>query len=73
MLARLIAVALALLLSCKFTSPLRAEILFPHPVPPVVVKVRPGVTVKYLALAKPMTTPTKAVMLFAGGNGLLNL
>jgi hypothetical protein len=73
MLARLIAVALALLLSCKFIPPLRAEILFPHPVPPVVVKVRPGVTVKYLALAKPMTTPTKAVMLFAGGNGLLNL
>jgi hypothetical protein len=73
MFARLVAVALALLLSSKFTSRLRGEILFPHPVPPVEVQVRPGVTVKYLALVKPKTTPTKAVMLFAGGNGLLNL
>ena len=68
---RLIAVALVLLLLPQIASPLRAELKVPTP--PIVVEVRPGVTVKYLALAKPKTTPTNAVMLFAGGNGLLNL
>jgi hypothetical protein len=73
MLTRMIAVVLVLLLSFEFSPPLRAEpsIVFPKPL--VVVTVRPGVTVKYLALAKPKTTPATAVMLFAGGNGLLNL
>jgi hypothetical protein len=68
----MIAVALVLFLSFTVTPPLRAE-LITRPSPLVVVKVRPGVTVKYLALKKPKTTPTDAVMLFAGGNGLLNL
>jgi hypothetical protein len=68
---RLIAVALVLLVSPQIASPLRAELKIPTP--PIVVEVRPGVTVKYLALVKPKTTPTNAVMLFAGGNGLLNL
>ena len=72
MVTRMIAVALVLFLSFTVTPPLRAE-LITRPPPPVVVKVRPGVTVKYLALKKPKTTPTNAVMLFAGGNGLLNL
>jgi len=73
MVTRTIAVALCLWLSFEFSVPLRAEpsIVFPKPL--VEVKVRPGVTVKYLALAKPKTTPATAVMLFAGGNGLLNL
>jgi hypothetical protein len=78
MVARTIAVALSLWLSFEwlsfeFLAPLRAEPLIVVPKSPVEVQVRPGVTVKYLALAKPKTTPATAVMLFAGGNGLLNL
>ena len=38
------------------TPPLRAELIL-RPPSPVEVKVRPGVTVKYLALVKPKTTP----------------
>lgn len=72
MLARMIAAALVLLLSQGFVPLLRAELII-RPPPPVEVEVRPGVTVKYLALAKPKTTPNNAVMLFAGGNGLLDL
>ena len=72
MLARMIAVALGLLLALEFTPPLRAELIM-RPPPPVEVKVRPGVTIKYLALVKPKTTPRAAVILFAGGNGLLSL
>jgi len=72
MIARMVAVALVLLLSPQLLPALRAELIV-RPPPPVVVEVRPGVTVKYLALVKPKTTPTNAVMLFAGGNGLLNL
>lgn len=66
MLTRLGAVALALLLLPALASPLRAEA-------PIEVVVRPGVTIKYLALAKPKAAPSNAVMLFAGGHGLLNL
>ncbi len=69
---RVIAATLLLLLWQEFTPPLHAELIM-RPPPPVEVEVRPGVTVKYLALAKPKTTPTNAVMLFAGGNGLLDL
>jgi hypothetical protein len=72
MLARMITVALGLLLALEFTPPLRAELIVPPP-PPVEVKVRPGVTIKYLALVQPKTMPGAAVILFAGGNGLLNL
>jgi hypothetical protein len=71
MLARMIAVALVLLLTFDVAPPLRAE-LITHASSVVEVKVRPGVTVKYLALA-PTIKPLKAVILFAGGNGLLNL
>ena len=59
MVTRKIAVALVLFLSFTVTPPLRAELITRAP-PPVVVKVRPGVTVKYLALKKPKTTPTNA-------------
>ncbi len=72
MLARMIAVALVLLLALEFTPPSRAELIV-RPPPPVEVKVRPGVTIKYLALVKPKTTPRAAVILYAGGNGLLSL
>jgi pimeloyl-ACP methyl ester carboxylesterase len=71
MLARIVAVALTLILSPSFIRPLHAELIMRPS--PVTVEVRPGVTIKYLALAKPKTTPVNAVMLFAGGNGLLNL
>lgn len=70
--ARLV-VALTMLLSPSLVSPTRAETIVTRPPPPVTVEVRRGVTIKYLALQKPNTTPTVAVMLFAGGNGLLNL
>jgi pimeloyl-ACP methyl ester carboxylesterase len=70
MFARVIGVALSLILLPEL-SPLRAEPVTP-PLPPIEVKVRPGVTIKYLALS-PQTKPRNAVILFAGGNGLLNL
>jgi hypothetical protein len=60
-----------LFLAPPIARPLHAELKLPTP--PIEVKVRPGVTVKYLALAKPKTTPANAVILFAGGNGLLDL
>jgi hypothetical protein len=75
MLTRLIAVALVLFLmpslAFEVAPPLRAEIIM-RPPPPVVVQVRPGVTVKYLALS-PKTKARNAVILFAGGDGLLDL
>jgi hypothetical protein len=71
MLTRMVAVALVLFLSFDVTPPLRAELSFPVG-SLVEVKVRPGVTVKYLALV-PNIKPRHAVILFAGGNGLLNL
>jgi hypothetical protein len=37
------------------------------------VAVRPGVTVRYLAITSIFGPPSKAVILFAGGNGLLNI
>ena len=70
MLARMLAVALVLFLAFD-SAPPRAE-LITRPPPPVEVAVRPGVTVKYLALS-PKNRPRDAVILFAGGNGLLNL
>jgi hypothetical protein len=72
MLARMIAVVPVLLLALELTPPLRAELIV-RPPPPIEVKVRPGVTIKYLALVKPKTTPRAAVILYAGGNGLLSL
>jgi hypothetical protein len=68
----MIAVALALMLALELAPPLRAELIV-RPPPPVEVKVRRGVTIKYLALVKPKTTPRAAVILYAGGNGLLSL
>jgi hypothetical protein len=64
------AVALVFIL-LPVLSPLHAEPIV-RPPPPVEVQVRPGVTIKYLALS-PKAKPRDAVMLFAGGNGLLNL
>lgn len=72
MLARIVA-ALALLLSPSLALPARAETIVMRPPAPITVAVRHGVTIKYLALKKPNTSPAVAVMLFAGGNGLLNL
>ena len=69
MIMRMIAVALALFLA--FDAAPRAEPIM-RPPPPVEVRVRPGVTVKYLAL-RPKTEPRNTVILFAGGDGLLNL
>ena len=68
MLTRMIAVALVLLLALEFTPPLRAEL---KRQPVFTVQVRSGVTVKYLRLAK--CSRDTAVVLFAGGDGLLNL
>jgi hypothetical protein len=70
MLARVLAVALVPFLAFG-ASPPRAEIIT-RPPPPIEVEVRPGVTVKYLALS-PKNRPRDAVILFAGGNGLLDL
>jgi hypothetical protein len=75
MITKRLGVALALLLGTAY--PLRAQFTFPFTiqfVPPVTVQVRPGVTVKYLALQRALKLkPKNAVVLFAGGNGLLNL
>jgi hypothetical protein len=73
MLARVFAVALVLFLAFDVAPP-RAEIIV-RPPPPVEVEVRPGVTVKYPALSpkNPKIGPRDAVILFAGGNGLLDL
>ena len=71
MITRMIAAALALFVAFKVAPPSRAEIIT-RPPPPVEVEVRPGVTVKYLALS-PKPKARAAVILFAGGNGLLNL
>ena len=74
MLARAVAVASVIFLTSGVAPPLRAELIIKPPSPVVTVQVRPGVTVKYLALRKSgRPTPSDAVMLFAGGNGLLNL
>ncbi|HEY1363687.1 MAG TPA: hypothetical protein VGF60_15700 [Xanthobacteraceae bacterium] len=68
-----IGVALALLLTP--VHPLRAQVEFAiQYVPPVTVQVQPGVSVKYLALERAIRRKSSvAVILFAGGNGLLNL
>jgi len=71
MLTRIIAAALVLFVAFDVAPPPRAELIV-RSSPPVEVTVRPGVTVKYLALA-PNIRPRNAIILFAGGNGLLNL
>jgi hypothetical protein len=71
-LARIV-VALSMLLTPSLVSSTHAETIVTRPPPPITVEVRPGVTIKYLGLKKSNTTPAVAVMLFAGGNGLLNL
>jgi hypothetical protein len=71
MLPRMVAVALVLLIAFDLTPPLHAEIIM-RPPPPIVVEVRPGVTVKYLGLS-PKVKARNAVILFAGGDGLLAL
>jgi len=67
----MLAVALVLFLGFEVTPSLRAELIV-HPPAPVEVTVRPGLTIKYLALT-PNIKPRHAVILFAGGNGLLDL
>jgi hypothetical protein len=64
------AAALALSLLPALAALAQAE---PQSQAPIAVAVRPGVTIKYLALTNPKASPTKAVILFAGGHGLLNL
>lgn len=71
MIARMIAAVLVLFVALEVAPRSRAE-LITRPPPPVEVEVRPGVTVKYLALS-PKPKARAAVILFAGGNGLLNL
>lgn len=70
MIIRMIAVTLVWPLAFDVV-PARAELIM-RPPPPVEVQVRRGVTVKYLALSPNMRS-RHAVILFAGGNGLLNL
>ncbi len=72
MLARLVAIALVLFLLPELAAPLRAELSFPIS-SLTEVEVRPGATVKYLAVRKLKKTVPNAVILFAGGDGLLNL
>jgi hypothetical protein len=69
---RCLAVAFAMMFTTVL--PLSAQMVTTQVMPPITVHVRPGVTVKYLAL-KPTkrARPSAAVILFAGGNGLLNL
>jgi pimeloyl-ACP methyl ester carboxylesterase len=69
--ARMLAIALVLLLAFDVVPSSRAELISRSP-SVVEIKVRPGATVKYLALT-PGMKPHQAVILFAGGNGLLNL
>jgi hypothetical protein len=71
MLAKLIAFAVGVFTLLAGPTPLQAEPIT-RPPPPVEIEVRPGVTIKYLALA-PKTKARDAVILFAGGNGLLGL
>lgn len=72
MLARLVAIALVLFLVPGLVPPLRAELSIP--ISSVFeVEVRPGVTVKYLGVRILAKKAPNAVILFAGGNGLLSL
>ena len=71
MIARRVGIALAPLLMAA--QPLHAQPTI-QVVPPVSVQARPGVTVEYLAVRRTIKIrPRNAVILFAGGNGLLNL
>ncbi len=63
---RYLAAAFAMTLTAVL--PLRAQVT-----PPIAVHVRPGVTVKYLAVEPVKAKPSAAVILFAGGNGVLKL
>jgi hypothetical protein len=65
---RCLAVAFAMMLTAVL--PLPAQVAAASP---ITVHVRPGVTVKYLALEPAKAKPSAAVVLFAGGNGLLKL
>ena len=80
--ARFSAVALAPILALASALPLSAAPRDSAPVDlgPILVTtevvtltVRPGVTLRYLAIFKPNTLPATAVILFAGGNGLLDI
>ena len=82
MLTRFPAVALAPLLMLAMTFPLPAAQREAVPVDldpilltteVVTLTVRPGVTLRYLAISKPKMWPGTAVILFAGGNGLLDI
>ena len=60
--------AAAFVMTLTAVLPLRAQVT-----PPIAVHVRPGVTVKYLAVEPVKAKPSAAVILFAGGNGVLKL
>ena len=53
--------------------PLNAQVAATQVTSPMTVRVRSGVTVKYLALESAEAKSSAAVILFAGGNGLLKL
>jgi hypothetical protein len=63
---RSLALSLALLLG----SPALAQSVATEA---VTVTIRPGVTIRYLALVKPSGKPAAAVMLFSGGSGVLRI
>ena len=69
---RCLAVAFAMMLTAVL--PLNAQVATTQVTSPVTVQVRSGVTIKYLALQSTTgAKPSAAVILFAGGNGLLKL
>lgn len=66
--ARFSAVLILLLVALGFTPPAAAEL-----VTELVTVVQPGPTVRYLALHTTGAKPAAGVILFAGGNGVINL
>ncbi|HEY8267924.1 MAG TPA: hypothetical protein VIG34_04605 [Xanthobacteraceae bacterium] len=76
---RIVAVALASMLASIFSTPAAAfffwcpSIFAPLTTEVKNVLVRPGVNVRYLAIHRTGSTPENAVILFAGGDGLLSL
>ena len=74
LLRKLLATVLGPLFALVFLAPASAQWDPPFITKSVVdVAVRPGVTVRYLAITSILGPPSKAVILFAGGNGLLNI
>jgi hypothetical protein len=74
LLRKLLATFLGPLVALVFLTPASAQWDPPFYIKSVVdVAVRPGVTVRYLAVTSILGPPSKAVILFAGGNGRLNI